>query len=145
MKDTKPPRETVSSLNYRDTEETPTATAPDLISLSTAALDFLARDGAAAEPGGNPDQMTWAATAVGPDGINFDVRCAGPDLPRTIPDETAHPSVIPYERPWLGTYRLTVRAPLVVCKLSWRPGEPLRIMGFSRGDWEESLTALAPQ
>ena len=28
MKDTKPPRETVSSLNYRDTEETPTATAP---------------------------------------------------------------------------------------------------------------------
>ena len=145
MKDTKPPRETVSSLNYRDTEETPTATAPDLKLLAAAALEFLACDGAITEQDAEPGRKTWAATETMFGGMTLDVCCTGPDLPRTIPDETAHPSVIPYERPWVGTYRLTVRAPLVVCDLYWRPGEPLRIMGFSRGDWEESFAALAPQ
>ena len=143
MKDTKPPRETVSSLNYRDAEETPTATAPDLKILAAAALSLLARDGAVTVQDAEPGRETWVATEAMFGGMALDVRCTGPDLPRTIPDEMAHPSVIPYERPWVGTYRLTVRAPLVVFDLYWRLDAPLRIMGFSRGDWEEALTAPA--
>ena len=38
MKDTKRPRETVSSLNYREAEGTPTATVPELKTLAGAAI-----------------------------------------------------------------------------------------------------------
>jgi hypothetical protein len=78
-----------------------------------------------------------------PDRPELTVRCTGPDLPAFIPDNMAHPSVIPYERPWIGVSRLVVRAPLVVMDLYWRPDESLRIMGFSRGDWETDLDTLA--
>lgn len=142
MKDTKPPRETVSSLNYREAEGTPTTTVPDLRALSAAAFAVLARDGAPVANGEDPGHRTWEATAAGKDGT-ITVLCTGPDLPDAIPDETAHPSVVPFERPWVGTYRLTVKAPLVVMDLYWKPDAPMRIMGFSRGDWEGELAALA--
>lgn len=138
MKATKPPRETVSSLNYRDADETPTTTAPELKSLAAAALSVLARN-----PTDNAGRSAWAVTAAVPDRPELTIRCSGPDLPALIPDNTAHPSVIPIERPWTGVYRLVVRAPLVVLDLCWRPDEPLRIMGFSRGDWEKDLETLA--
>lgn len=143
MKDTKPPRETLSSLNYRDAEETPTTTAPELKEFSRAALTLLTRDGAAADGGGNPGDRTWRLTTTSPSGEPFGISCTGPDIPAAIPDETAHPSVIPYQRPWVATYRLTVTAPLVVFDIAWRPEEPLRIMNFSRGNWEDELVALA--
>ena len=44
---------------------------------------------------------------------------------------------------WRGTHRLVVAPPLVALDLCWTPGEPLRIMTFSRGDWEEELLAMA--
>ncbi len=140
MKDTKPPRETLSSLNYRDAEETPTTTAPELKALSRATLTLLGD--VAAGTGENPDDKDWRLISTSPDGAAITVSCTGPDLPAAIPDDTAHPSVIPFERPWLGVYRLTVAAPLVVFDIAWRPDEPLRIMNFSRGNWEETLTAL---
>ena len=43
----------------------------------------------------------------------------------------------------MPTYRLTVNAPLVVFDIAWRPDEPLRIMNFSRGNWEQELITLA--
>ncbi len=51
--------------------------------------------------------------------------------------------MIPFERPWVATYRLKVHAPLIVLDLAWRDDDPLRIMTFSRGDWEAGLMALA--
>lgn len=143
MKDTNPPRETLSSLNYRDAGETPTTTAPALKAFAAAALGILARDGVVADGGEMPGDRSWRYETTAPSGARFDIRCTGPDLPDRIPDETAHPSVIPYERPWLMVHRLTVKAPLVVVDLAWRPDEPLRIMNFSRGNWEDELVAMA--
>ena len=142
MRDTKPQRVTVSSLNYRDATGTPTATAPDIDALAAAALAFLARAGTAANRGPNAGDRTWRASATGRDGFPLTVTCGGPDLPEGVPRQTAHPSIIPVERPWVGVYRLEVRAPLIVLDLYWRPDAPLRIMSFSRGDWERELLAL---
>ena len=43
------------------------------------------------------------------------------------------------ERPWLGAYRLTAATPLVVLDLCWSDDQPLRILTFSRGTWEQLL------
>ena len=143
MKATKPPRETLSSLNYRDAEETPTATAPDLKTFSLAALVLLGRAGVPSEGSENPGDRAWRLETTSGAGTRFDIQLSGPDIPPAIPDETAHPSVIPFQRPWVGVYRLRVRAPLAVFELAWRPDEPLRIMNFSRGNWEDELLGLA--
>ncbi len=132
MKATNPPRETLSSLNYRYADETPTTTAPEMKDFANAALALL---GAQGEASGNG---FWKASVEA-----FEIICTGPELPGSIPDDRAHPSVIPFERPWEPTYRLTVNAPLVVFDIAWRPDEPLRIMNFSRGNWEDELIALA--
>ena len=143
MKDTKPPRESASSRSYRNVEGKPTTTAPVLKDLAEAALALLARDGAAADGGVNAGDKTWRATAESPDGVAFDVSCSGPDLPANVPTETAHPGDIPKDLPWTGTYRLAVAAPIVAFDIYWRADAPLRIMTFSRGDWEDGLKALA--
>lgn len=143
MKATKPPRETLSSLNYRDAEATPTDTNPALKVFAGAALTILARDAAPTEGGEMPGDRTWRIETVAPSGARMDIRCTGPSLPDGIPDETAHPSIIPYRRPWEMVWRLTVKAPLVVFDIAWRPGEPLRIMNFSRGNWEGELREMA--
>ena len=143
MKVTKPPRETVSSLNYRDAEGTPTQLAPELDALARAALAVLARDGAVADGGRNSGDRTWAFHSGAVGDIPLRLELSGPDLPSDVPEEAAHPSGIPFERPWVGTYRLIVRAPLVVMDLYWRADQPLRIMGFSRGDWEDALIEVA--
>lgn len=143
MKDTKRPRETVSSLNYREAEGTPTATVPELKALAGAALALIARGGTdTGETDFDGRTIRRFAETIS-DGQTMEITFAGVDIPAGIPDRTAHPSDIPYERPWVGDYRLTVRAPLVVMDLYWRGDDPLRIMGFSRGDWEEDLAAMA--
>jgi hypothetical protein len=53
------------------------------------------------------------------------------------------PADIPKDPDWQGRYRLVVAPPLVALDISWTPGEPLRIMYFSRGDWEAQLMRLA--
>jgi len=140
MKDTNPPRESVSTLSFRDAGETPTATAPVLVALAEAALALLADEGAASPGGENEGDTSWTLTLAAKNGgAALDLRCSGSDLPSGIPAELAHPSVIPYERPWVATYRLVVRAPLIVLDLAWQAHVPLRIMTFSRGEWEEAL------
>jgi len=150
MKDTNPPRESVSTLSFRAADATPTVTAPVLVALAEAALGLLADEGAASPGGENAGDTSWTIRTGegktdngGNEGSPLDISCTGPDLPTGIPAEVAHPSVIPYERPWVATYRLKVHAPLIALDLAWRDGDPLRIMTFSRGDWEADLAALA--
>ena len=78
-----------------------------------------------------------------PAGRNPVTVLAGAALPAGIPDESIHPTLIPAERPWVGDYRLIVKAPLIVYDIYWKSDAPLRIMTFCRGDWESELTALA--
>jgi len=138
MRDTKPQKATASEQAYRDATGTPTETAPAIAELAEAALGLLAAKGQRAADGAA--SLFAAAT---PRGARFDIRCAGPDLPKSIPTRTVHPSMIPKQRPWTGTYRLTVKAPLLVFDLYWNADEPLRIMQFSRGEWERELRSLA--
>jgi hypothetical protein len=136
MRDTKPQRATASEQAYRDATGTPTRTAPALKELAEAALAVLAKRG-------SRDAGGVVVTTTSASGVRFDIRCSGPDLPATIPGETIHPSMIPKRRPWVGAYRLMVKAPLLVFELYWNEHEPLRIMQFSRGDWEHDLRAQA--
>ncbi len=53
------------------------------------------------------------------------------------------PNRIPGDPKWRGSHRLVVAPPLIALDLCWTPGEPLRIMTFSRGDWEDELLAMA--
>ena len=107
-----------------------------LTRLAEAALAVLARDGERAAAG-------WRFETRTADGQAFEIGCAGPDLPAAIPAETVLPTEIPKDPNWRGAYRLTVAPPLVAFDICWTPGEPLRIMTFSRGDWEDALLALA--
>ncbi len=118
-------------------------TAPVVKELAEAALALLARDGAPSEGGPNPGDKTWKTTTTSAGGVVFEVSCSGPDLPAAVPDEAAHPADIPKQRPWLGSYRLVVAAPNVAFDIYWRADAPLRIMTFSRGDWEAGLLELA--
>jgi len=108
-----------------------------------AALALVARDDAVSDGGENPGAKTWKAATASPSGVAFDVRCCDPDLPASIPSQTLSPAEIPKQRPWIGTYRLVVAAPIVAFDIYWRGDEPLRIMTFSRGDWEDELLTLA--
>lgn len=107
-----------------------------LTALAEAALSALARDG-------ERDGAGWRHRSETGDGQAFDISCEGPDLPATIPADTVVPSEIPKDPDWRGTHRLTVAPPLIALDLCWTPGEPLRIMTFSRGDWEDELLAMA--
>jgi hypothetical protein len=111
--------------------------------LAEAALALLARDGVATEGGVNAGDTTWRVTTNTPGGVAVEVSLSGPDLPTAVPDETIHPAEIPNLRPWAGTHRLAVAAPIVAFDIYWRPDAPMRIMTFSRGDWEDALKALA--
>jgi hypothetical protein len=143
MKDTKPQKESVSARSYRNVEGRPTATVPVLKELAEAALALLARDGVTTDGGVNPGDKTWRVTTTTPGGVALEVSCSGPDLPEAVPDETIHPADIPKQLPWAGTHRLAVAAPIVAFDIYWRADAPLRIMTFSRGDWEDGLLALA--
>ena len=138
MRDTRPPKASASEHSYRNAGGTPTQTAPALTDLAEAALAVLAGKGARASDG-----SAWGYAATTPTGARIDVRCTGPDLPKTVPAQTVHPSMIPKQRPWVGKYRLIVNAPLLVFDLYWNADEPLRIMTFSRGDWERDLRSYA--
>ena len=78
-----------------------------------------------------------------PDGMALEIRCSGPDLPASVPSQTIFPGDIPKDPKWQEDYRLVVSPPVVAFDISWRGDEPLRILTFSRGDWEADLTARA--
>jgi hypothetical protein len=115
--------------------------APGIAALAAAALKIVARDGVPAEVAANTDEAGWQALTD--DGTRLDVSLAGPDIPEGIVEDIASHALIGEQRSWKGVYRLVVRAPLIVFDLCWTPGEPIRIMTFSRGDWEKDLFALA--
>jgi hypothetical protein len=104
-------------------------------------LATLAFEGVVTDGGANPGDNTWRALRPINEG-EMTITCTGPDLPDRVPDQTAHPSTIPFERPWAGVYRLQVRAPLIALDLYWRADAPLRIMTFSRGTWEQALLEM---
>lgn len=111
--------------------------------LAEAALAVLAHRGERtpmADPAGH---FLWRFETQTPQGTRFEIRLHGPDLPVTIPAHTVFPADIPKDPRWRGTHRLVVAPPLIAFDLCWRPEEPLRIMTFSRGDWEDQLTELA--
>ena len=143
MKDTKPQKESASARSYRLVDSAPIPTVPALKNLADAALALAARDGVVSDGGENPGDKTWTVAKTAQRGFAFEVHCSGPDLPESVPDLTLSPAEIPKQRPWTGTYRLQVAAPIVAFDIYWRSDEPLRIMTFSRGDWEDELLALA--
>jgi hypothetical protein len=114
-----------------------------LTALADAALRVLARQGTRVADGPGTSRNIWTFEARTPEGTKFEIRCAGPDLPDAIPAQTVFPADIPKDPDWQGRYRLIVAPPLVALDISWTPGEPLRIMYFSRGDWEDQLLRIA--
>jgi hypothetical protein len=105
--------------------------------LAAAALALLAGDGRreAAATG-----FVWRLAVESKSGLAVDIACTGPDLPAAVEPAIASGALIAKERPWVGTYRLVVRvAGSIVLDLYWKRGEPTRIMGFARGDWEFDL------
>lgn len=106
-------------------------TAPSLHTLAAAALRLLEQ--------GGPDLSDRALPGTPPLSVHY----RGPRPVAPVPDAVVAPAEVPRHRPWLGAHRLTVRAPLTVFEIAWNAGEPLRIMNFSRGDWEAQLLAAA--
>ena len=68
----------------------------------------------------------------------------GPAMPEAVPPGITSYQTVQDGGPWEGAHRLVVRAPLVVLDVAWNAGEPVRIMGFSRGGWEADLMEPAP-
>ena len=126
--------------SYREVESARIATAPFLKEAAEAALALLGRRGA---PAAGTDASSWELACVGPASTRLALICTGPSIPATVPDEVIRPGDIAKDRPFVGTWRLVVRAPLVVLDLYWRPASPLRIMTFANGDWQQELARLA--
>ncbi len=81
-----------------------------------------------------------SATLTGPEGIGLDISYRGPAAPETVPEDIASYALVAEQEPgWAGAHRLTIHAPLAVFDLMWNADEPLRILGYSRGDWERAL------
>lgn len=114
--------------------------SPSVPEIAVAALSILGRKGERRVQGAGAE---WGASChLG--GLDFAITCSGPDLPQAIEPTIASGALIASQRLWAGTYRLVVRVRrLIVLDLHWKPGEPTRIMGFSRGDWESALLDLA--
>lgn len=117
----------------------PVANMPGLGDLASAALALLAVSGAPVERAGNRARAGWQALLPSPDGVVHEVSLSGPDIPSRLPETVAPDVLIPAERPFEPVYRLAVRAPLLVLDVAWSPDRPIRIMTFSRGDWEDVL------
>lgn len=102
--------------------------------LARQALDVLRNWGVATADGTIAVMVTPAGAAP------LDISYRGPDLPDTVPRSIADAGMVAAQpADWVGAHRLVIRAPLVVLDLCWNVGEPLRIMGFSRGEWEDGL------
>jgi hypothetical protein len=129
--------------HYRDIATAPIATASVVHELAASALLALAGNGRQESGGPMPGDATWRLAGKTRHGSDLHISCSGPDLPSYIPDETIRPAEVGKQIPWACVYRLVVRAPLTVFDLYWKPEEPLRILQFSRGDWEGDLHALA--
>lgn len=106
------------------------------------ALRVLAREGERLT-GDGPDEFRWRFRDRTPTGTRFEIAMSGPDLPSDVPETIVFPAEIPKEPRWRWTHRLVVAPPLITLDLRWRADSPLRIMAFSRGDWEAQMKNLA--
>lgn len=103
--------------------------------LARHALSVLRAQGVRGETG------TVRAALTHGEGLPLEVTYRGPDLPDAVPEPVADYAMVAAQPPgWQGAHRLVVRAPLVVFDLCWNRDEPLRVLGFSRGEWEAALT-----
>jgi hypothetical protein len=118
-------------------------TVLSLQDLANLGLKILARDGLPTDGAANTDKAGWQVVATAANGTPFDISLAGADIPAVLDEEIIPPAQVAEDLGWKGAYRLRVRAPLIVFDIYWSPGEPLRIMTFSRGDWEMDLAKLA--
>ncbi len=141
--DTHPSSERAEQRGHReiDADVYPTDTAPDLLSLSAAALAVLARDGRKSVD--DSGDSTWRATAETPEGMPFHISFTGPDLPEAAAAKMILPSDVPNNPHWQETYHLSVSPLNIALELTWGPEDPLRILNFSRGDWEAQLLDMA--
>ncbi|MBT7569283.1 MAG: 4Fe-4S dicluster domain-containing protein [Rhodospirillaceae bacterium] len=71
------------------------------------------------------------------------IRLQGPDIPATVPMDLATPDDVATSVDFQAQYTLTIDAPRRVLELTWSAGEALRILCFSRGDWEQELAILS--
>lgn len=129
--------------SYRDVE---TADIPIDTAMKTAAeaalalLQSEAGDGCA---GDHEGCRIWRLERPAASGIRLQLSCTGPTLPSCIPSTVIRPADIAKDRPYVGTWRLVVKAPILVLDLSWRDDKPLRVMTFANGDWQQDLAQLA--
>lgn len=108
---------------------------PDLDDAIRATAD--AALGRLHDSGGNT-----ATVPLPPDSVStaLEILYAGPAAPDTVPAEMASCETVAQQPPdWMGSHRLTLHAPLVVFDIMWSDGEPVRVLGFSRGEWERAL------
>jgi ferredoxin len=76
----------------------------------------------------------------GTGGADLDIIYKGSAAPRSIPIDIASHAMVAEQAPgWVGTHRLSIHAPLVVFDLMWNDNEPIRVLGYSRGEWERAL------
>lgn len=79
-----------------------------------------------------------AVSAPGGECLTLDYR--GPSIPDALPDEIATADMVTAQPAgWQATHILSIRAPLMVFAVAWNDGEPVRILVYSRGDWEQVL------
>lgn len=80
-----------------------------------------------------------------PSGEAAEIAWRGPQpMPDRIPDALADYETVRLQPAgWSGAHRLVVRVPLVVLDLAWTADEPVRVMTFCRGDWEQDLLERA--
>ena len=109
---------------------TAAATTTPVHRLAQAALRCLWRAGAAS-----------ATVPLPSSGEAAEIAWRGPQpMPDRIPDAlTDYETVRLQPAGWSGAHRLVVRVPLVVLDLAWNADEPVRIMTFCRGDWEDEF------
>ena len=132
---------TVRPYRKIDTEIYHTDTAPALIELSAAALTVLARE--AKNTTENNGKFFWDTHTETSGGTAIEITLEGPNIPAGISEKTILPSHIPSEPHWEETYHLTVAAPLTALEITWGPSDPLRILNFSRGEWEGDVLEMA--
>jgi epoxyqueuosine reductase QueG len=143
--DTHPSSERAEQRGHRaiDAETHPTATPAVIADIAASALSVLAARGSSEDGGQWPGDSTWSFRAETPDGMPFDISFTGPDLPGQIAERMILPSDIPSDPNWKDPYHLTIAPPNVAFEMAWGPDDPLRILNFSRGEWEEQLAGMA--
>ncbi len=129
--------------SYWNIETAPIVTPAALTAVAEAALRLLDNGSGPAGSDADPGPSIWSVEETSSTSVPLVVTCSGPGLPATIPAEIIRPAEIGKHLGWLGSYRLKVKAPLLVLDLYWRPGEPMRIMTLAGGDWEQALLQLA--